>query len=100
MSNGFRAVIAELEEASGIFTRESRVLSSAVTGGGPHAPDGGDGVINAALSDALRATALTTEQFAAVVGGYGQKLRAAAGEYEAAEDSAAGRTLRITGLLP
>lgn len=100
MSNGFRAVIAELEAASGTFARESRVLSSVVTGAGPHAPDGGDGVINAALSDALRVAALTTGQFAAVVGSYGQKLRAAAGEYEAAEDSTAARAVQITGLLP
>jgi hypothetical protein len=100
VSNGFRAVIAELEAASGVFARESRLLSSAVTGGGPRAPDGGDGIINAALSDTLRAAALTTGQYAAVVGSYGQKLRAAAGEYEAAEDSAAGHALRITGLLP
>ncbi len=100
MSNGFRAVITELEAASGIFTRESRVLSSAVTDGGPRAPDGGDGVINAALTDALRVTALTTGQFAAVVGRYGQKLRAASDEYEAADDSTAARAVRLTGLLP
>jgi hypothetical protein len=99
VSSGFRAVIAELEAASGLFQRESRVLSSAVTGGGPHPPDGGDGVINAALTDALRVTALTTGQFAAVVGSYGQKLRAACDEYETADDTSAARAVRITGLL-
>ena len=99
MTGGFRAVLPELLGASGVFERESRALSDLVPGSGPQVPDGGDGVINAALSDAVRAAALTTGQYAAVVGSFGQKLRSAHDEYETADHATAGRARQVTELL-
>lgn len=87
MSGGFRVVMSEVLAASGVFERESRGLSGLVPSEGLHAPDGGDGVIDAALSDALRAVALTTGQFGAVVGDQGWKLRAAHDRYKEADDA-------------
>jgi Family of unknown function (DUF6317) len=87
VSDGFTVVRSEVLDASGVFERQSRVLSDVAPGDGPHAADGGDGVINAALSGALRAATLTTGQFAAVVGEQGQKLRAAHDRYEQTEQA-------------
>jgi uncharacterized protein DUF6317 len=98
VSNGFQVVTSELLTAAGTFEKESRALSGAVPGGGLHAPDGGDGAVNAALSDALRAASLTTGQFAAVIGDYGRKLSAAHERYEATEKANAGLARQITGL--
>jgi hypothetical protein len=100
MTGGFRAVLPELLGVSGVFERESRMLSDVVPGAGPQVPDGGDGLINAALADAVRAAALTTGQYAAVVGGFGQKLRTAHDQYEAADHASAGRARSVIGLLP
>jgi hypothetical protein len=85
VSDGFTVVRSELLDASGVFGRQSRVLSGVAPGQGPHAADGGDSVIDAALSAALRAAALTTGQLAAVVGEQGQRLRAAHDGYEQTE---------------
>lgn len=98
MSDGFQVVTSELLTAAGTFEKESRVLSGIVPSGGLHAPDGGDSVINAALSDALRAAALTTGQFAAVVSDYGRKLSAAHERYEATEKANASLARQVTGL--
>lgn len=85
MSDGFSVVRSDLLDAAGVFGRQSRVLSDVAPGPGPHAADGGDGVIDAALAGALRAAALTTGQLAAVVGEQAQKLRAAHDGYEQTE---------------
>lgn len=95
MSGGFQALLPELLTVSGVFERESRLLSDVLPHGGPEAPDGGDGVINAALSDALQTAALTTGQYAAVVGSLGQKLRSAHDHYQAADDASARRARQI-----
>ena len=87
MSGGFQVVMSDLLAASAVFERESATLSIAVPDGGPHAPDGGDGVINAALSDALRAAALTTGQLAAVIDSHSRRLRTAYDRYHGAEET-------------
>jgi hypothetical protein len=97
VSGGFRALLPEILAVSGVFQRESRDLSDVVPGGGPQVPDGGDATIDAALSDAVRAAVLTTGQYAAVVGSYGQKLRAAHDEYQAADDAAARHARNVGG---
>lgn len=87
MSDGFQVVMSDLLAASEVFETESRTLKGAVGDGGPRAADGGDGVINAALSDALRAAALTTGQLAAVIDSHSQRLRTAYDRYHAAEET-------------
>jgi hypothetical protein len=87
MSDGFQVVMSEVLSASEVFGRESRILANAVSGGGPHAVDGGDGVINAALSDALRTASLTTGQLAAMIDEHSQKLHAAYQRYRSTEET-------------
>jgi hypothetical protein len=87
MSDGFQVVMSEVLSASEVFGRESRALASAAPDGGPRAVDGGDGVINAALSDALRAASLTTRQLAAVVDEHSRKLRTAYQRYRSTEET-------------
>jgi hypothetical protein len=84
VGDGFTVLRSEVLEASGAFERQSGVLSDVAP---PPAVNGGDGVINAALAGALRAAALTTGQFAAVVGEQGQRLRAAHDRYEQTEQA-------------
>jgi hypothetical protein len=99
MSDGFQVVMSELLSASGVFERESGTLMGAVPGGGPQAPDGGDGVINAAMSDVLRAAALTTGQLAAVIDSHSQKLRTAYDRYHSADESSTQLAQQLTSLL-
>jgi hypothetical protein len=87
MSDGFQVVMSEVLSASEVFGRESRTLASTVPDGGPRAVDGGDGLINAALSDALRTASLTTGQLAAVIDEHSQKLRTAYQRYRSAEET-------------
>jgi hypothetical protein len=84
---GFQVIMSEVLSASGVFGRESRTLASAVPDGGPRAVDGGDGVINAALSDALRTASLTTRQLAAVIEEHSQKLHTAYERYCSTEET-------------
>lgn len=86
MSDGFQVVMSEVQSASEVFGRESRTLANAVAGG-PRAVDGGDGEINAALSDALRAASLTTRQLAAVIEEQSQKLHTAYVRYRSTEET-------------
>ncbi len=99
MSDGFQVVMSELLSASGVFESESRTPKGAVPDGGPRAPDGGDGVINAALSDVLRAAGLTTGQLAAVIDSHSQKLRTAYDRYHSAEETNTQLAQQLTGLL-
>jgi hypothetical protein len=99
MSDGFQVVMSDLLSASGVFERESATLKGAVPGGGPRAADGGDGVINAAMSDVLRAAALTTGQLAAVIDSHSQKLRTAYDRYHDAEESNTQLAQQLTSLL-
>src|ERR1035438_1380787 len=115
MSDGFQVVMSELLSASGVFERESGTLMGAVPGGGPQAPDGGDGVINAAMSDVLRAAGLTTGQvaagidspppnertgqLAAVIDSHSQKLRTAYDRYHSADESSTQLAQQLTSLL-
>jgi hypothetical protein len=87
MSDGFQVVMSDLLSASGVFERESGKLKSAVPHGWPRPVDGGDGVINAALSNALHAASLTTGQLAAVINEHSAKLHAAYERYHSAEES-------------
>jgi hypothetical protein len=87
MGDGFQVIMSEVLSASEVFGRQSRALASAVPDGGPAAVDGGDGVINAALSGALRAASLTTRQLSAVIEEHSQKLHTAYERYRSTEET-------------
>jgi Family of unknown function (DUF6317) len=87
MSDGFQVVMSDLLSASGVFEREAGTLKSVVANGGPRAPNGGNGVINAAISNALRAASLTTGQLAAVIDEHSAKLHVAYERYHSTEET-------------
>lgn len=59
----------------------------------------GDGVINAALSNALKAAGLATGQLAAVVESHSQKLGSAYQKYRDAEQNSAQLCQELTSLI-
>jgi Family of unknown function (DUF6317) len=87
MSDGFQVIMSEVLSASEVFGTGSRILADAVSHGGPRPVDGGGAVINAALSDALRAASLTTGQLAAVIDTHSQKLHTAYDRYRGTEET-------------
>jgi hypothetical protein len=62
-------------------------------------PDGGDGTINTALSDAVKAAGLATGQLAAVVERHSQKLSRAYRQYRDAEQSSSQLCEELTSLI-
>jgi hypothetical protein len=81
------------------FGKESRTLSGAVSAAGVSAPDGGDGVINSALSGALKAAGMATSQLAAVIGSHGDKLNTAYEKYLTAEQANTRLCQELTSLV-
>jgi hypothetical protein len=81
------------------FGKESGTLSTAVSAAGVSAPNGGDGVINTALSSALQAASMATSQLGAVVGSHGDKLNTAYKQYADAEQSSAKLCQELTSLV-
>ena len=102
MSDGYQVVLSDLLSMAQIFGNESRTLSgavSAVSAAGVSAPDGGDGTVNAALSNALMAAGLATGQLGAVVESHGQKLSSAYQQYRDAEQSSTRLCQELTSLI-
>ena len=99
MSDGYQVVISELLSMAQTFGRESRVLSGAQGAAGVSVPDGGDGTINSALSNAVKTAGLATGQLAAVVESHGQKLGSAYQQYREAEQSSTQLCQELTSLI-
>lgn len=99
MSDGYQVLMGDLLGMSQTFDQESTVLNGAVSGGGVTAPDGGDGMINSALANALQTAGLATGQLGAVVGNHGQKLLTAYQKYQGAEQDSTQLCQKLTGLI-
>ena len=99
MSDGYSVVMDDVLSMAQAFVKESGKLSAAVSEAGVSTPDGGDGVINAALSGALKAAGMATSQLAAVVGSHGDKLNTAYKQYLDAEQASAKLCQELTGLV-
>ena len=99
MSDGYQVLVDDLLGMAQSFGKESLVLSGAVSAAGVTTPDGGDGVINAALSGALKAAGMATSQLAAVVGSHGDKLNTAYKQYLTAEQSSTKLCRELTSLV-
>ena len=99
MSDGYSVVMDDVLSMAQAFGKESRTLSGAVSAAGVSAPDGGDGVVNSALSDALRAAGMATSQLAAVIASHGDKLNAAYGKYLTAEQTSSQLCQELTSLV-
>lgn len=98
VSDGYEVLMSDLLDMSRTFANESRTLSAASGTGGVHAPDGGDAMIDGALSAALNAAGLTTDQLSAVVADHGRKLDGAYKRYRDAEESNAQLCHDLTSL--
>ena len=99
VSDGYQVLVDDLLGMAQSFGKESLVLSGAVSAAGVSDPDGGDGTVNAALSNALKCVGLATGQLAAVVGGHGDKLTGAYQRYRDAEQSSARLCQELTSLI-
>jgi uncharacterized protein YukE len=99
MSDGYQVVLSDLLSMAQTFGQESRTVSGAVRAAGVSAPEGGDGTINAALSNALKTAGLATGQLAAVVENHGQKLSSAGKQYRDAEQSSTQLCQELTSLI-
>jgi len=99
VSDGYQVVLSDLLSMAQTFGNESRTLSGAVSAAGVSTPDGGDGTINAALSNALKAAGLATGQLAAVVESHSQKLNSAYQQYRDAEQSSTQLCQELTSLI-
>ena len=99
MSDGYQIVLSDLMSMAQTFGKESQTLSGAVSTAGVSTPDGGDGTINTALSDALKSASLATGQLAAVVESHSQKLSSAYQKYRDAEQSSTRLCQELTSLI-
>jgi Family of unknown function (DUF6317) len=99
VSDGYSVVMDDVLSMAQAFKKESGVLSGAVSAAGVSAPDGGDGVVNSALSGALKAAGMATGQLAAVIGSHGDKLNTAYQKYLTAEQSSAQLCQELTTLV-
>jgi Family of unknown function (DUF6317) len=99
VSDGYSVVMDDVLSMAQTFGKESGTLSQAVGAAGVSTPDGGDGVINAALSGVLKAAGMATSQLAAVVGSHGDKLNTAYKQYLTAEQSSAKLCQELTSLV-
>ena len=99
MSDGYQVVLSDLLGMAQAFGKESRTLSGAVSAAGVSPADGGDGTVNAALSNALKSAGLVTGQLAAVVEGHGQKLSSAYQQYRDAEQGSTRLCQELTSLI-
>jgi hypothetical protein len=99
VSDGYQVVMGDLLSMARTFGRESGTLSGAQRAAGVSVPDGGDGTVNSALSNAVQAAGLATGQLAAVVDSHGQKLTSACKQYQDAEQASAQLCQELTRLI-
>lgn len=99
MSNGYEVEMTNLLAMSRTFDTESGTFAAAGKSADGQAPDGGDSMVNEALSEALHAVRLTTEQLGAVVGDHGKKLNGAYEQYKDAEENSTQLCQQLTRLI-
>lgn len=99
MSDGYSVVMDDVLSMAQTFGKESGTLSKAVSAAGVKTPDGGDGVINSALSAAVQAASMATSQLGAVVASHGDKLNTAYKQYLDAEQTSARLCQELTSLV-
>lgn len=99
MSSGYQVVMADLQAAAGVYAAESKTLSGAVPPDGPGAADGGDGTVNEAMRNALRAAGLVTHQLADVIDTHAGKLHSMYGRYHGTEESLSELIGQLTTVL-
>jgi hypothetical protein len=99
VSDGYQVLLDDLLGMAQAFGKESRTLSGAVSAAGVSDPDGGDGTVNAALSNALKSAGMATGQLGAVVGSHGDKLSGAYQKSQGAEQSSARLCQELTSLI-
>lgn len=84
MSDGYKVVMDDLVDMSRLFEREAATLHG-LTATCTAVPDGGDGTIDSALSDAVQTATTLINQLAGAVRGHGEKLASAEQQYRNAE---------------
>lgn len=99
MSGGYKVVMEDVQDMARTFDSEAGTLSCSTITGGLSVPDGGDSVINSALSAAVKAAEMTTTQLAAVIASHGSKLDAAYKQYRDAEESSTQLCEQLTRLI-
>jgi hypothetical protein len=99
VSDGYEVVMGDLLSMAQTFGQESKTLSGAQRAAGVSVPDGGDGTVNSAMSNAVQAAGLATGQLAAVVDSHGQKLASAYQQYRNAEQTSAQLCQELTRLI-
>ncbi|MGH3165729.1 MAG: DUF6317 family protein [Trebonia sp.] len=99
MSGGYKVVMEDVQDMARTFDSEADTLSCSDVVSGVKVPDGGDSVINSALSAAMQAVEMTTTQLAAVIASHGSKLDAAHTEYRNAEESSTQLCQQLTNLI-
>jgi hypothetical protein len=99
VSDGYQVVLGDLLDMAQAFGKESRTLSGAVSAAGVSAPDAGDGMINGALSNALKTAGMATGQLAAVVDSHSQKLSRACKQYRDAEQTSTQLCQELASLI-
>jgi len=99
MSGWYAVVMGDVQDMARTFDAEANALSRSGDITGLSVPDGGDSVINSALSAAVEAAKMTTAQFSAVIASHGSKLDAAYKQYRDAEESSTQLCQELTRLI-
>ncbi|HSZ40295.1 MAG TPA: DUF6317 family protein [Trebonia sp.] len=99
MSDGYKVLMADVQDMASTFDSEAGTLSCSEVISGVRVPDGGDSVINSALSAAVQAAEMATTQLAAVIAAHGSKLDAAYNQYRTAEESSTQLCQQLTKLI-
>jgi uncharacterized protein DUF6317 len=86
VSDGYQVTMSDLLAASGKFRAEGQGFTGAMPANGPAPVDGGNWVINDALSQVLESIGLLHTQLAGVIGNDAANLTATYREYRSAED--------------
>jgi hypothetical protein len=99
MSDGYKVLMADVQDMASTFDSEAGTLSCSEVISGVSVPNGGDSVINSALSAAVQAAEMATTQLAAVIAAHGSKLDAAYNQYRTAEESSTQLCRQLTKLI-
>jgi hypothetical protein len=96
VTDGFQVTMSDLQEAAGRFRAEAEAFQGAMPANGPAPADGGNWVINDALSQVLESIGLLHAQLAGVIENDSEGLDANYREYRDAEDKI---TQVVTGVV-
>lgn len=86
MTDGFQATLSDLRAAARAFSDRGGAFRTSMPANGPAPVNGGDWVINDALSVALESVGLLHTQLAGVISDDAANLEATCREYQYAED--------------